>query len=73
MNGQEKCEGCRQRRDCREIYDKLGGADGVSVTLSVVIAFLAPIVVFVVCLAAFERVLGGATALGGACSCGPLG
>jgi len=62
MNGQKKCEGCRQRHDCREVYGKLGEADGASVTLSVVIAFLSPIVVFVVCLAAVERAAGLFTA-----------
>jgi len=62
MNGQKKCEGCSQRHACREIYGKLGGAEGASVTLSVVIAFLAPIVIFVVCLAVVERAAGLFTA-----------
>ena len=62
MNGQRKCEGCRQRQDCREIYGKLGGAEGASITLSVVIAFLAPIVIFVVCLAVVEWAAGLFTA-----------
>lgn len=51
MSSQENCEGCRQRHDCREIYGKLGGLDGPSVTLSVIIAFLAPMLIFIVFLA----------------------
>jgi hypothetical protein len=58
MNGQRKCEGCRQRHDCRDIYGELGGADSASVTLGVVVAFLAPIVIFIVCLSAVEGAAG---------------
>ena len=54
MIDQGNCEGCSQRHDCREIYGKLGGSAGPSVILSVVIAFLSPIVVFIKCLAVFE-------------------
>ena len=54
MIDQGNCEGCSQRHDCREIYGKLGGSAGPSVILSVVIAFLSPIVVFISCLAVFE-------------------
>ncbi|MBN2271143.1 MAG: hypothetical protein JXN61_11045 [Sedimentisphaerales bacterium] len=62
MNGQRKCEGCRQRHDCGEVYGKLEGADGTSLALSVVVAFLSPIVIFVVFLAAVERAAGLLTA-----------
>jgi hypothetical protein len=55
---QEKCESCCQRHDCEGIYRKLGGAAGPSVTLSVVIAFLSPILVFILSLAGAEKAVG---------------
>ena len=54
---QEKfCEGCNESNKCREIYRKLGNVKGPSVTLKVIVAFLLPLVVFIVSLAVFERV-----------------
>ncbi len=58
MNGQEKCEGCRQRHDCREVYGKLGGVGDPSITLSVIIVFLVPMLIFIVCLAGVEKAVG---------------
>jgi len=58
MTDQKNCEGCGQRHACGEIYGKLGGADGPSITLSVVIAFLSPILVFILCLAGVEKAVG---------------
>jgi uncharacterized membrane protein len=54
---QEKfCEGCDQNNKCREIYRKLGNVKGPSIALKVIVAFLLPLVVFIVSLAVFERV-----------------
>ena len=61
MTDQEYCQKCGRRHNCQEIYGKLGRSDGSSVTLSVVIAFLAPIVVFIASLVVVERVVGGIT------------
>jgi len=58
MSGQENCAGCCQRHDCEGIYGKLGRADGPSITLSVVIGFLSPILVFILCLAGAEKAVG---------------
>lgn len=54
MNQQEACKDCYQKHNCREIYNHLGNAKGPSVTLKAVTAFLLPLTVFIVTLAAFE-------------------
>jgi len=61
MGDEQFCERCSQRHDCREVYGKLGNAEGPSLTLTVVLAFLAPLLVFIVSLAILEKVLGGIT------------
>jgi glucan phosphoethanolaminetransferase (alkaline phosphatase superfamily) len=54
---QEKfCEGCDQSSKCQEIFRKLGSIKGPSFTLKVIVAFLLPLIVFIVSLAIFERV-----------------
>ena len=58
MAEQEYCRDCGWKHNCQEIYGKLGGSDGPSVTLSVVIAFLAPILVFIASLVVFEKAVG---------------
>ena len=54
----EFCQSCKQKDNCEEIYGKLAEAEGPSVTSRVVVAFLGPLVVFVVCLAVFEKIAG---------------
>lgn len=61
MDDEQFCERCSQRHDCREIYGKLGNAEGPSLTLTVVVAFLVPILVFIVSLGVLEKVLGWVT------------
>jgi len=61
MGDEQFCERCSQRHDCREIYGKLGNAEGPSLTLRVVVAFLMPILVFIVSLGVLEKVLGWVT------------
>ena len=63
MADEDYCQSCMQRHDCREIYGKLGHSEGPSIALRVVIVFLAPIVVFIVSLAAFERAAGLVTSM----------
>ena len=57
MSEQEYCRHCHERHDCREVYRQLGKAEGPSVVLKVVAAFLVPLVVFIVSLAVFEAIL----------------
>ena len=58
MANEEFCQGCKQKDSCGEIYGKLAEAEGPPVTSRVVAAFLGPLVVFVVCLAVFDRAAG---------------
>ena len=57
MDQHNHCQGCIQRGRCQEAYERLGGFRGPSVVSKVLIAFLMPMVVFIVCLAVLERVL----------------
>ena len=60
MAEQKFCQDCNQKHDCQEIYQQLGDIKGPSVVVKVIVAFLLPLVVFIVSLAAFERILAGA-------------
>jgi len=51
------CQSCNQKNNCQEVSQKLGNAQGQSVVFEVIIAFLLPLVVFIVSLAAYERIL----------------
>ena len=58
---QEKfCQDCDQKHDCQKIYEQLGNVKGPSVVFKVIVAFLLPMVVFIVSLAVFEEVLAKA-------------
>jgi uncharacterized membrane protein len=58
---QEKfCQDCDQKHDCQKIYEQLGNVKGPSVVFKVIVAFLLPVVVFIVSLAVFEEVLAKA-------------
>jgi hypothetical protein len=50
------CQDCGQKQDCQEVYERLGKAEGPSVVWKVVLAFLLPLVVFIVLLVVFEKV-----------------
>jgi uncharacterized membrane protein len=55
---QEKfCQDCDQKHDCQKIYEQLGNVKGPSVVFKVIVAFLLPVVVFIVSLAIFEGLL----------------
>jgi hypothetical protein len=60
MELQKFCQDCIQKHDCQRIYEQLGDFSGASVTLKVILAFLLPLIVFVVSLAVSKRVLAGA-------------
>ncbi len=57
MDEQKVCQGCNYKSRCQEVYEKLGKIHGQSVVLKVLAAFLLPIVVFIGCLAASDRIL----------------
>ncbi len=60
MAEQKICEDCKQKHDCRRIYEQLGDVEGPSVVIKVIVAFLLPLVVFIVSLAAFQEIFGNA-------------
>ena len=60
MDENEFCDNCMQKHDCQSIYRQMGDVKGPSVVIKVIVAFLLPLVVFIVSLAIFERILGGA-------------
>jgi uncharacterized protein YqhQ len=60
MAQQEFCQDCNQKRDCRKIYEQLGDTKGPSVVVKVIIAFLLPLVIFIVSLAVFVEIFGSA-------------
>ena len=63
MDQQEICHDCNQKKRCQEVYEKLGNIQGKSVVLKVLAAFLLPILVFIVCLAGFDKILAKMTTI----------
>lgn len=57
MEKNDYCTGCGQKQTCRDLYEKIGRTTGPNVALSAMIAFLAPIIVFIVSLAGAEKLL----------------
>jgi hypothetical protein len=58
---QEKfCQDCDQNHDCQKVYQQLGNIKGPSVVFRVIVAFLLPLVVFIVSLAVFEEIFAEA-------------
>ena len=60
MNQQEFCQDCHHKHDCRQIYRQLGHASCPPVVRKVIVAFLLPLVVFIVSLAVFDKFFGTA-------------
>jgi DeoR/GlpR family transcriptional regulator of sugar metabolism len=60
MIQQEFCQICHHKHDCRQIYRQLGHAACPSVVRKVVIAFLLPLLVFIISLAIFDKFFIGA-------------
>jgi uncharacterized membrane protein len=60
MESQGHCKDCIQKHDCQRIYEQLGDSPGESVALKVILAFLLPLIVFIVSLAVSERVIARA-------------
>jgi hypothetical protein len=53
------CDGCRQAQSCQEVYRKLDGDAGPSVTCASLVAFVLPLVLFVAALGGWGRFLKG--------------
>ena len=60
MAEQKFCQDCDQKRDCQKAYTQLGDMKGPSVVFKVIVAFLLPLVVFIVSLAVFEEIFAKA-------------
>ena len=60
MTEQKCCQDCREKHDCRRIYEQLGDVEGPSVVIKVIVAFLLPLVVFIISLAAFQQIFAKA-------------
>ena len=60
MVQQEFCQTCKDKADCRKIYRELGKSTSPSVAAQVVLAFLLPLLVFIMTLGISERLLTGA-------------
>ena len=56
MAEQKFCHHCDQKHDCQKVYEQLGNVKGPSVVFKVIVAFLLPLVVFIVSLAVFEEI-----------------
>lgn len=56
MIQQEFCKDCQQQHDCREVYRRLGHATCPSIFRKVIVAFLLPLIIFIVSLAVLEKI-----------------
>jgi hypothetical protein len=53
----QQCKNCGQKENCRQVFEKLGSSKAPSVLPKVIQAFLLPPVLFIVALAAAEKLL----------------
>ena len=60
MAEQEFCQDCGQKHDCQKVYQQLGNIKDSSVVFRVIVAFLLPLVVFIVSLAVFQEIFAEA-------------
>lgn len=54
-NDTHKCSGCKQKDHCGQVYETLGNSKGPNVAWKVIVAFVVPIVVFILSLAVSDR------------------
>jgi hypothetical protein len=62
MEQPEICKGCSEAHTCAKAYEQLGKAEGPSVALKAIVAFLLPIAAFAGTLAACGLLLRGLVA-----------
>jgi hypothetical protein len=60
MAEQNYCQNCYQKHDCQKVYRQPGKAQGDPITFKIIVAFLLPLVVFIVSLAVFEAIFSKA-------------
>lgn len=60
MTQQKFCQSCSENDSCQQVYQQLGSVKGPSVVVKALFAFLLPLTVFIVALAASERFLAQA-------------
>jgi hypothetical protein len=56
MLNENDCQGCPQKDNCRQAYQKLGETQGPSVTVKSIIAFLVPLVIFICALGISDKI-----------------
>jgi uncharacterized membrane protein len=61
MDKLKPCQECDQKHKCQEIYQQLGNAQDPSVAFKFVVAFLLPLLIFILSLAALEGILAKIT------------
>jgi hypothetical protein len=54
MSDPNFCRNCYQKHDCQEKYRQLGEIKSPPITFKIIVAFLLPLLVFIVSLAVFE-------------------
>jgi hypothetical protein len=57
MMEQEQCKNCGSRQNCGTVYKKMGEYKGPSVLGKVVLAFVVPLLVFIVSLVVMDKLL----------------
>ena len=60
MVEQNFCQNCYQKHDCQKVYRQLGETQGPPITFKIIVAFVLPLVVFIVSLAVFEAIFSKA-------------
>lgn len=59
MTEDKNCDGCANTDRCSAVYEKIGHTKGPPVVYKVILAFLLPIIIFIVSLALCEQWLKG--------------
>ena len=55
MTSDKNCSSCKDSHNCSAVYGQIGNAKGPSVAMKVVVAFLLPIIIFIITLAVSEN------------------
>lgn len=54
-NDTKNCSQCNKKENCSQLYEKLGQSKGPNIAWKVIVAFLVPILVFILSLAAANQ------------------
>ncbi|MBN1806975.1 MAG: SoxR reducing system RseC family protein [Sedimentisphaerales bacterium] len=58
MTEKEFCDNCTQKHNCGSIYRQMGNTQNPSIVSKIFIAFVLPLVVFIISLGIFEEIFG---------------